>query len=98
MKRTNKKGRGISPVVSAIAGSVLGAGVAIAGAIALSKSENRKKVDDAIKSVKNAAEGLVKKAKNESQNKKEEVRSAAMGVVDSIDKLADKTKKQIKRI
>lgn len=109
MKSINKKSKGISPVVAAIGGSVLGAGIAIAGAIALSKTENRKKVDEAIKKVKSATEGFVNKVKSESQDKrievekklraeKEVVRSAAIGVVDSIDKLANKTKKQIKKI
>lgn len=109
MKKNNKKNKGISPVMSAVAGSILGAGVAIAGAIVLSRGENKKKVSDVIKNVKNVAGSFVKKVKNESLDKKEEiqkklsdekevVRSSAMGIVDSIDKLAIKTKKQIKRI
>lgn len=55
-KQVEEKG-GINTVAAAVAGAVVGAGVVIAGAVALKDEENRKKVKDALTNVKDRVAG-----------------------------------------
>jgi hypothetical protein len=65
---TNKK-RGISPVAAAVTGAVVGAGLAVAGAMVLKDEKNRKKAKKVLSDVKDQAAGyaeeIQKKMKDE---------------------------------
>lgn len=54
-KKQNEKKDGFNPVVAAVTGAVVGAGVAIAGAVALRDEKNREKVKDVLTSAKDRA-------------------------------------------
>lgn len=64
---------GINPVVAALAGAVAGAGVAIAGAVALNDEKNRDKVKEVLNNAKKQATTYVEDVKDQIQDKKEEV-------------------------
>jgi uncharacterized membrane-anchored protein YhcB (DUF1043 family) len=51
---TNKKrvGYSVSPLIAAVTGAVVGAGVAVAGAVAMTNKHNQDKVKGVIKDVK----------------------------------------------
>ena len=53
----NKKG--MSPMAAGVAGAVVGAGIAVAGAMALKDEKNRAKVKGALKAVKKQASEYV---------------------------------------
>ncbi|HBL00178.1 TPA: hypothetical protein DDZ02_00030 [candidate division WWE3 bacterium] len=57
-KKQDKERGGVSTVAAAVAGVVVGAGVAVAGAIALSNENNQKKLKGAFTNVKNKVMGL----------------------------------------
>jgi len=66
-----KEKKGVNNFVAAITGAVVGAGVAVAGAIALKDKKNRDKVTKVINDVKNQTVGYVEKIQKEiSTNKK----------------------------
>lgn len=77
----------MNPMVAAMAGAVVGAGVAVAGAIAMKDEKNRKKVKGIISGVKDQAMGYVKKA----QKKAEEVKG-------TFEKTAEDGKKEVKKL
>ena len=83
-----KEGKGvISPVAAAVAGVIAGASVAIAGAIALSDKNNRKKVEDVFNNAKGKVMGFAK----DSQKKIEDKKSEADGQVKVVSKEIKKT-------
>jgi hypothetical protein len=68
LKKSENQSMGINPVVAAVAGVVVGAGVAVAGVVAFNDKNNRDKVSTAVSHANDAtqekmdqAEGLVKK-------------------------------------
>lgn len=87
---------GVSPVMAAVAGVIAGAGVAIAGAVALSDKSNKDKIVGFVKGVQKDAmekrDELVEKVVEEKEN----IRSAAIETVDALGDFADKTNKKVK--
>lgn len=73
-RKQEKRKTGFSPVVAAVAGAIVGAGVAVAGAAVLDK-KNRKKVEKAFTNVKNQATGYIKELKKEVKETKKEINS-----------------------
>ncbi len=61
---------GVNPVAAAITGAVVGAGVAVVGAVALSDEKNRKKVTDAFNNVKKQASDYMDKMQKTAEDKK----------------------------
>ncbi len=61
--KQNKKGK--ASLIAGITGAIVGAGAAVAGAIALKDKKNRDKVKKVFTNVKNQAMGYVKKMKKE---------------------------------
>jgi Skp family chaperone for outer membrane proteins len=74
-KQDDGKG-GINPVAAAVTGAVIGAGVVVAGAVAvaLKDKKNREKVNQTLTNVKKQAVGYIKDMQKEVQDKKDEVR------------------------
>lgn len=106
--KEEEKKSGFSPVIAAVAGAVVGVGVAIAGAVALADKENKQKVDDAIANTKDKAKGIIKDVQAQVEDKqnqvekkvsqeKEMVRAAAIDVVDSLQNLTADAKDKIKK-
>jgi len=65
--RTNKKRvgySGVSPLIVAVTGAVVGAGVAVAGAVAMTNKHNQDKVKEVVGEVKDKSKKLGDIAKN----------------------------------
>lgn len=71
-KRDKGKG-GVNPVVAAGVGAVVGAGVAVAGAVALKDKKNRDKVRKALTNVKDQAVDYVEDMQRKAQDEKGKV-------------------------
>lgn len=54
-KLQDEKKSGINPVVVAVTGAVVGAGVSVAGAMALKNGQNRNKIKEVLTNVRNQA-------------------------------------------
>ena len=81
---TNHKRVGyVNPLVTAVAGAVVGAGMAIAGAVAMSDKKNQAKVNHVVSDVKNKIED--KKSEVENKTKK-------------LENIAKKTVKDVKNL
>jgi hypothetical protein len=70
-KKQDKPNEGINPIVVGVAGAVVGAGIAVAGAMALKDDKNRAKVMGALKNVKDQALDIVDGMQNQVEDKKE---------------------------
>jgi len=71
-KKLDKNKGGINPVVAAVTGAVVGAGIAVAGAVALKDEKNRNKVKKAFSDVKDQAAGDIEDIQNKAEDKKDE--------------------------
>lgn len=69
----NKKHDNVNPVVAAVTGAVIGAGVVVAGAVALKDEKNRKKVKEVFKNVKHQAMEYMEDMQKHAEDKKDEV-------------------------
>lgn len=65
----NKKQNGISPIVAAVTGVVVGAGIAVAGAVALSDEKNREKVKEALTNAKDKTISYVEDVQKQAKDK-----------------------------
>jgi hypothetical protein len=70
MTNTKKKKKGKFSVVAGITGAIVGAGAAVATAVALKDKKNRDKVKKAFTNVKDKALGYVKKIQKEVKKEK----------------------------
>lgn len=70
---TNKNKGGINPVVAAVAGAVVGAGVGIAGAVVLGDKKNREKINKVLNNVKDQAVDYVEGVQKQAEDKKSEI-------------------------
>ncbi len=61
------KKKGMSPMAAGVAGAVVGAGLAVAGAVALKDEKNRAKVKGALQSVKKQASDYVDEIQEKAQ-------------------------------
>jgi gas vesicle protein len=73
----------MNPLAVAVTGAVVGAGVAIAGAMALKDEKNRKKVKDVLLNAKDQASSYIETMKSESKDKKAEVTEKVTKVIDA---------------
>lgn len=71
---TNKNQGVINPVAAAVAGAVVGAGVAVAGAVVLSNKKNREKIGKVLNNAKNKAVDYVEGVQKQVEDKKNEVK------------------------
>ena len=69
-KKQIVKKSGFNPMTVAVTGAIVGAGVAIAGAIALNDETNRKKVKQVLTDARGQAVDYVKKIQKEIKDKK----------------------------
>lgn len=73
LKKSVGENDGVNPVAAVVAGAVVVAGVAIAGAMALKDQENRKKVKKALASTKDRVAGYVEEAQKAASEESSEV-------------------------
>ena len=97
MQDTNQKKqkKGINPVAVAVTGAAIGAGVVVAGAIAMRNEDNRKKVKEAYKKVKEKAENVKKDIEKRANDKKIEVEEKVAEVEGSLSRKAEATGKAL---
>lgn len=74
-ENTNKKG--LQTVVAAVGGLVVGAGLAIAGVLALKDKKTKAKVDGVLKDLKSKAEDVSKKIEDTAKTTKKELEKMA---------------------
>jgi hypothetical protein len=96
MKKTKQK-RGISPTAAAIAGAVVGVGVAAAGAIALSNKSNQKKMKGVYDKAKSKITGFVDNFNNKKEMVEEKVAEGKNKASKTINTVSG-TNKKIKNI
>jgi len=88
--KQNKK-RGVSPVATAVAGMVVGAGIAVAGAIVLSNENNQKKMKGVYNKTKNKIVDYVDNVNAKVNGQKETIK----GKIDDNKNKATKTLKTV---
>ena len=96
-----KKGAGkggVNPVVAAVTGAVVGAGVAIAGAVALKDEKNRKKVKEVLTNVKDQAVGYMEDMQKQTQDKKSQIEEKLAEGKEKIEKVAKAAKDSLNSI
>lgn len=81
MKNTNQQEPGISPIVTGVAGSVIGAGVAVAATVALRDEKTRKKVKKVLMDAKDQIAEHVHSGEQTLHEKGKEVATAATKAV-----------------
>lgn len=93
-KQDEKKG-GINPVTVAITGAVIGAGVAVAGAVILKDKKNREKVKQAFTNVKDQAVGYMEDMQKEVKDKKGEVEEKLAEGKEKVGKITSSVKNSL---
>ena len=76
-KTQNEQKNGLDQITAAVTGAIVGAGVAVAGVIALKDEKNRNKVKQALIDVKGQAIDYIENIRNQAQDKKAEVKKIA---------------------
>lgn len=69
MKQDEEKGS-VNPVIAAVTGAVLGAGVAVVGAVVLGNERNRQKAKEVLTNAKDQALGYMEDIQQQAQVKK----------------------------
>ena len=67
-KKQDENKTGVNPTIAAITGAVVGAGFAVAGAIALKDKKTRDKVKQTLTNVKDQAINYIKEIQNQAQD------------------------------
>ena len=93
----DQKNGGVNPITAAVAGAVVGAGIAVAGVV-LSDEKNRKKIKDFAETVQNQTEEKKKKLEIKLAKDKEIVRKVVNSAKDSIDKTTKEVNKAVKSL
>lgn len=83
---------GFNPVATMVVGAIVGAGVAIAGAVALSDKNNRDKVKEALINAKDQAVGYIEDTQKQAETKKGEVEQKLAEGKEKVKKIAKSTK------
>lgn len=68
--KQNEKETGISPITAAITGAIIGAGIAIAGTVALENKKNRNKVKQVFINMRDQAVDYMEKMQKKAKSKK----------------------------
>lgn len=92
---TNQNQNGISPVAAAVAGAVVGAGVAVAGTMILEDKRNREKIKKVLNNAKNQAINYVEDMQKQVKDKKNEVKENFIEGKGKVSKVAKSVKKSL---
>ncbi len=88
-KKQDKRKRGLNPVAVAITGAVVGAGIAVAGVMALKDEKNREKVKKVLNNVKKQATDYAEDVQNKIRDEKEEAEKKLAEVKEKVKKVAN---------
>jgi hypothetical protein len=91
-KKQDKRKSGIDPVAAAVTGAIVGAGVAVAGAVALKDKKNRENVKQVLNNVKDQAVGYMEKMQNDVKSKKGSVENKLDDGQKEVKKVTSSTK------
>jgi gas vesicle protein len=91
-KKPDKRKSGIDPVAAAVTGAIVGAGVAVAGAVALKDKKNREKVKQVLNNVKDQAVGYMEKMQKDVKSKKSGVENKLDDGQKEVKKVTSSTK------
>ena len=94
MKDNNQKG-GVNPVMAAVAGAVVGAGVAVAGAMVLEDKKNREKVKKVFTDVKNQAIDYVEDMQKQIRDKRDGIEEKITDGKNKVQKVTKSVKKSL---
>lgn len=72
-KKQDERQKGFNQAAAVVAGAVVGAGVAVAGMVALKDEKNRKKVKEALTNVKDQAIDYMEDMQKQAQDKNDEI-------------------------
>lgn len=92
LKKQEEKQSGLNPVAVAVTGAVVGAGIAIAGVVALKDEKNREKVKEALTNVKDRAENYIEDVQKQARDKKDEIEEKIAEGTVKIEKAANAAK------
>lgn len=81
----SKKKDVVNPIAAAVTGAAIGAGVAIAGAVALKDEKNRKKIKGILNELKDRGENVQEDLKKEAKAKTEEIKERVDGETEKIE-------------
>lgn len=86
----------INPVVVAVAGAVVGAGIAVTG-VALSNKKNREKVIKVVSSIKDSATNYVERTREQAEKQKNEIKKKFFEDKEKLNKVVSLAKNSIHR-
>lgn len=87
------KNKGISPMAAAVAGAVVGAGVAVAGAIALEDKKNRNKVNQVLTGVKKQVKGYIRDAQTQVRDERADLQKKFSKGKEKVNRIVKSVKK-----
>lgn len=91
-KKQGERKSGLNLVVAAVTGTVVGAGVAVAGTVALKNEKNRERVKKVLTNIKKQATDYVGNMQKEAQDKKGEIEEKIAEGKEEIEKAAKTAK------
>jgi phosphate uptake regulator len=94
---TNQNQGGINPVAAAVAGAVVGAGVAVAGTMILEDKKNREKIKKVFNNAKNQAINYVEDMQKQVKDKKNEVKENLTEGKEKVNRVTKSVKKSLDR-
>ena len=94
-KKTSQVSAGVSPVVAAVTGVVVGAGLAIAGVVAMKDKKNQEKVREAVDNTKDKAAELMKDVQEQASKTQDEVETSLSDGKAKAEKIANSAKNSI---
>jgi len=94
-KKQNKEKGGINPMIAAVAGAVVGAGVAVAGTIILEDKKNQEKVKKVLNNVKKQVKGYVENMEKQVGDKKNEIEEKVTDGKKKVSRITKSVKKSL---
>lgn len=101
LKKQDEERGGVNPIVAAVAGAVVGAGIAVAG-VALSDEKNRKKVKIGVDKAKELTieymEGVQKKVQDKKHEEEKKIEKIVSKAKSSLHKASNDVNKAVQTI
>ena len=94
LKKQDEEAGGVNPFVAAVAGAVVGAGVAVAG-VALADEKNRKKINVAVTDAKELTMEYMANIQKQAQEKKNEIEGKLIADKAKVKMVVDAAKKSL---
>lgn len=91
-KQREERKSGFNPVTVGVTAAIVGAGIAVAGAVVLKDKKNREKVKQVLTNVKDQAVGYVEDIQKQAEDKKEQIKEKLVEGEEKVEKLVSATK------